>query len=430
MDKNTNYYKKALEKYYGGEIEKALYFCEKGISSSLKNSAAVNLKGLLMYFKGNLSEAKALWKLNKDYNKDEVAKKYLESLKDDEKRLVLYRKSESLIKEMQFKEALELLQECKKSDFNLIAVQNALTNVYIHLGQYEEAKACIDKVLEVDKNNKEAKENKKLLVEYRVIEKQHNYRKLGFVLSSLLVVAVALAIFIPKLGTYNKDKSMSIVDNSSKVNDKQGEDKNKQTENPPKDSEPKVGEKGAEEKPEEEPKKIEQPAFPIEKLKSTLENKDYNTLYSILTSYKLEDLEEEDKLAYNRAKTVMENEGVEYFYTIARDYHSKEQYREALEQYSKSEPFAKKHYFYESIIYMIADCYKCLNETGKAIEYYNKYLSLEAKSGYEDTVLYEMLLIYKDIDINKAKDFARQIRDRFADSIYNNTVVEEVLNSN
>jgi len=79
---------------------------------------------------------------------------------------------------------------------------------------------------------------------------------------------------------------------------------------------------------------------------------------------------------------------------------------------------------------MIADCYKCLNETGKAIEYYNKYLSLEAKSGYEDTVLYEMLLIYKDIDINKAKDFARQIRDRFADSIYNNTVVEEVLNSN
>ena len=87
-----------------------------------------------------MSEAKALWKLNKDYNKDEVAKKYLESLKDDKKRLALHERSDSLIKEMKFKEALDLLIECKKSDFNLIAVQNALTKVYIHLGQYEEAK--------------------------------------------------------------------------------------------------------------------------------------------------------------------------------------------------------------------------------------------------------------------------------------------------
>ena len=52
MDKNAKYYKKALEKYHNGDLEKAIIFCEKGISSSLKNFAALNLKGLLMYFQG------------------------------------------------------------------------------------------------------------------------------------------------------------------------------------------------------------------------------------------------------------------------------------------------------------------------------------------------------------------------------------------
>lgn len=421
MDKNTNYYKKALEKYYSGELERALYFCEKGISSSLKNSAAVNLKGLLMYFKGNLSEAKALWKLNKDYNKDEVAKKYIESLNEDEQRLSLYKKSERLIKEMQFKEALDLLLECRKSDFNLIAVQNALTNVYIHLGQYEEAKACIDKVMEVDKNNKEAKENKKLLLEYRVIENNHNYKRVGLILSSFIVVAVALLIIIPKLGTDNRDMVNNQNDSSIKVSENNKTENNKPEEKPAKESSPQVG--------EEAPKNIEKVVFPTEKLNSSIENKDYVTLYSILTSHKLEDLKEEDKLSYGRAKAIMENEGVEYFYSIARDFHTNGQYKEALEEYTKLEPFSVKHYFYESIIYMMANCYKSINEMGKAIEYYEKYLSLEVKTGYEDTVLYEMLLIYKDIDINKAKGFANQIKERFNDSIYNNTVVEEVLNS-
>lgn len=438
MDKNTNYYKKALEKYYNGEIERALYFCEKGISSSLKNSAALNLKGLLMYLKGNLSEAKALWKLNKDYNKDEVAKKYLESLKDDEERQQLYKKSERLIKEIKFKEALELLLECKKSDFNLIAVQNALTKVYIHLAQYEEAKSCIDKVMEVDKNNKEAKENKKLLVEYRVIEMQQNYKRMGLILGSFLVVTVALFIIIPKLGRDNKDKvnksdadSIKVSESSNTANNNQEnkkEETNKQVETPNKENRPKVEEE-APKKEEEKPKKEEPVVFPTDKLNDALKNKDYLALYNILSSYKLEALKEEDKLSYNRAKAIMETEGVEYFYTIARDFHTKEQYKEALEQYSKLEPYAQKHYFYESIIYMMADCYKSLNEMSKAIEYYGKYLALEDKSSYEDTVLYEMLLIYKDIDINKAKGFAKQIKERFKDSIYNNTVVEEILNS-
>ena len=78
---------------------------------------------------------------------------------------------------MKFKEALDLLIECKKSDFNLIAVQNALTQGLYPFRTIRRSKICIDKVLEVDRNNKEAKENRKLLVDYRVIEKQYNYKR-------------------------------------------------------------------------------------------------------------------------------------------------------------------------------------------------------------------------------------------------------------
>lgn len=423
MKKSANYYKKALAKYYSGDLEKALYLCEKGISSSLKNAAAINLKGLLMYIKGNMSEAKGLWRLNKDYNKDEVAKKYLESLKDDEQRLLMYKESESLIEQMKFKEALDLLLECKKSDFNLIAVHNALTDVYIHLGQFEEAKACIDKVLEVDKNNEVAKENRKLLVDYRVIENKPNYKRLAFILSSFAVVAVALLIIVPKLDIDNKVKKNT--DSAIKVSDKKESDNNqlessKQLEN--------TAEKNSS-KQEEDSKKVEKIAFPTEELNVAIKNKDYNTLYRILTSYKIEDLEEEDKTYYNQAKAIMEKKGVEYFYTKARDFHTKNQYKEAVEQYAKVEHFGEKHYFYESTIYMMANCYKELNEVDKAINYFEKYISLDVKKNYEGEALYKLVLLYKDTDINKAKEYAKQIRERFKNTIYNNSIVQKVLNS-
>ncbi len=67
---NNKLYSKAIKYYEEGKLEKALLQCEEAISLNLRNSAALNLKGLLLYLKGNLDEAVATWKINWDFNDD------------------------------------------------------------------------------------------------------------------------------------------------------------------------------------------------------------------------------------------------------------------------------------------------------------------------------------------------------------------------
>ena len=54
MDKSQKIYNKALDKYNKGYIGKSMELCDESISISIKNGAAINLKGLLLYLKGDL----------------------------------------------------------------------------------------------------------------------------------------------------------------------------------------------------------------------------------------------------------------------------------------------------------------------------------------------------------------------------------------
>ena len=74
MNKTRKYYNKAIECYQKGYIKKALEFCEISISCDIKNKAAIDLKGILYYLKGDIAGAKALWRLSDRENNDSVAK--------------------------------------------------------------------------------------------------------------------------------------------------------------------------------------------------------------------------------------------------------------------------------------------------------------------------------------------------------------------
>jgi tetratricopeptide (TPR) repeat protein len=127
-------YTKAINCYNEGYIEKSLEYCEKSISENLKNTSAINLKGLLYYLKGDLENAQALWKMNSQVNKDLVSKKYLEDSISDEEKKRYYQAALNCMKELKIKEALQLLEQCKDSDFNSINVSNSIAICYIKLG--------------------------------------------------------------------------------------------------------------------------------------------------------------------------------------------------------------------------------------------------------------------------------------------------------
>ena len=89
-NKLNKIYEKSMDNYNKGYIEKALEECEKGISLNLKDVRLLNLKGMLLYIKGDLKGAIAVWKINKDYNNDEISKIYIRDAKKDEENIKLY----------------------------------------------------------------------------------------------------------------------------------------------------------------------------------------------------------------------------------------------------------------------------------------------------------------------------------------------------
>ena len=56
--KKNKTYLKAVEYYDKGELDKAIKLCDECISQNLKNGSALNLKGLILYSKGDLEGAR------------------------------------------------------------------------------------------------------------------------------------------------------------------------------------------------------------------------------------------------------------------------------------------------------------------------------------------------------------------------------------
>jgi hypothetical protein len=62
------------------------------------------------------------------------------------------------------------------------------------------------------------------------------------------------------------------------------------------------------------------------------------------------------------------------------------------------------------------------------VKYYKQYDKDFSDGNYEDTVLYNLATIYKDIDKSQAKAYAQKLLDKYPQSIYNNSVIRELVN--
>ncbi len=165
--KNKNkLYSKAIKYYEEGKIEKALLKCEEAISLNLRNSAALNLKGLLLYLKGNLDEAVATWKINWDFNDDKIAKNYIQDSKADYSRVELFDKGEKHLARLEIYEAIESFMKCRESDFNSLNVNLSLAKCYLKKCDYALSSYYLIKALEIDRFNNEANNIKKSIESY------------------------------------------------------------------------------------------------------------------------------------------------------------------------------------------------------------------------------------------------------------------------
>ncbi|WP_123054689.1 tetratricopeptide repeat protein [Clostridium sp. JN-1] len=409
MDRSKRLYAKALKIYNHGYIYNAISLCDKSTSLDVRNIAALNLKGLLYYLNGDLDRAQKTWKLNSHVNKDKVAKKYLEDSKKDELNLERYMNAVNLVKNLKINEALELLKVCSESDYNYINVNNYKTICYIKKAEYTKAQECIDKVFRLDKNNSTAKNNMKMLVEYGVVEKKHSLKRAGMAagIFMLIIILLALVFFAVKSFTNrNMAKLSNNKSSSSASNIKKSTPEKKKTA---------VSKK--------------QETFPKESLNTYIDNKNFDAMYDCVIKWKDKSLSVNDKALISSAEQMLSSdEGVQYFYTNGCNFINNKDYSKANDSLLKAYQFGSQSYLYSHIIYMLGLSYNSSKDVENAIKYFEKYDQNFPSGDYEETVLYNLAVIYKDIDKTKAKTYANKLADNYSSSMYNNSLIQSIIN--
>ena len=85
------------------------------------------------------------------------------------------------------------------------------------------------------------------------------------------------------------------------------------------------------------------------------------------------------------------------------------------------------NYLDDDILFLLASTYESYGNINKAIENYDKYILNYKAGSYIKEVYYRAALLYKDMDIEKSKEYANEIIINYPNSIYNNNYVKEIM---
>ncbi|SHJ21766.1 hypothetical protein SAMN05444401_2526 [Clostridium amylolyticum] len=436
MDKELKkIYSKAMLCYQKGLIDKALNCCEKGISKDIYCAPILNLKGLLLYQKGDLEGCRVVWNINADINDDGASKEYLKDSKRDSDRLKLYSNAMLFIKEMRINEALENLKKCRESDFNIINVSNALASCYIKKGEYIHSEYHIEKVLELDKYNKEALSNKEYLKKFgnsstkdKLLNNKMILRTTSIILGICIVILSLRYLIIPKVQFLKNPISLFTSSKDAKKGSNDKVDLEKDNKAPIKGTE---GKSSDDKKTSGDINKLQnnESKFSQNEIKTDLEHKNYDKLYNVAMEFKDSKLNVNEKALYNKVLETLETEGVNFFYSQGMKFQKEKDYVNAQKELEKAFKHSNKSYLKSHIIYMLGASAENRQDIESAIKYYKLYAEEYLSSEYGDGVLYNLAVLNKNINNYESYKYASMIKSNFPNSMYFNTTIKDILKS-
>lgn len=416
-------YVKALDYYENGEINKAIKQCDKAIAKNFKNRAAFNLKGLILYIKGDIEAAIFTWQTNLNYNGDNLSKNYIIDSRSDLDRLRKFKEAEKLIKELRIDEAISLLRLCKKSDFNSIKVNLNLAICYMRKGDYKACSIFITEVLKQDRNNEGAKKIAKELYDISKIKVTAPKKNGAF---KKVVISVAGIIIIASIGISGNYVLKNIINNQITEDVTQEEDKPQELVEEDKDN---SFNESVENDTEEMGKTKVEAEVNFDELQENIANKDFDAIYSKLEIIGDKTLEGKEKTVYINAKELLKNEGVKYFYQQGSNLYNSKDLEKAREEFRKGYKYASDNYLMPHIVFFTAAVSEQLGDINEAIKMYETYYN---NFNTEDSIaeaVYKLAILYKEIDIDKSILYAEEIEDKYSDTMYYNDIIINLLNS-
>ena len=424
MSESKEFYNVGVRNFNNGDLDKAIANLDLAISHDIKNSAALNLRGLIYYIKGQANKALSSWEINVKFNDNQIAQKHIEAFEEDKVHLYRYNNAVKVIKEGKIHVAIELLEKAADSDFNVLNVRNALAYCYIKEARYQEAKNCIEIVLKKDKNNKPAKENIEILKKKSGMSVRIKFNKKVYLGAACLVLVI---LTVGTSVTKNFKKSPIKTDNLASIAITQNEEDNAQnTEKPSKNETQKV-EITQEEKTENDK---ESNTLKSKVLKDAIDSKDFNLIAKTLKGAKLDGLSELELDVVNDAKELMKTDGIRELYKNGTSEFNVENFGKAKDKFLMALDYSKDTYLDSHITYMLSATFEKLKDEDNAIKYYSKYEKTDygEEGSYREIVLYKLAILNKDKNKKESEKFARKLVNEYSDSMYNNDNIKAILN--
>lgn len=416
-------YNKAMNFYNNGQMNRALEICENILANDLSCSEVLNLKGLMLYQKGLLKEAKIVWKLNYDINNDSVAKKYIEDCKSDDKRIEKYKDAEYNLKNMNIDKAMMLFRECMESEFNSIKVNTGIAMCYMRKGDNYRAKEFIDKALHIDNEAVTANALKKDLInlglysnENRVSKKVLSVITVLFIIGAICVGGYSIYTKVSLNNSISKDSSLN-TEEDIKKDESLGSDSNKDTNDSDQEDQ----------NLENEQADKKEAIFNNENVALLLKNKDVDKLYDEINMVNKETLSGQDLELYNNAIELLRTNGVSKFYEYGVWYFNNGNYNSAKVELEKAYKYCDKSDLKEHIVFYKGSTASQLGDNSEALKLYKEYYSLYPKGAYIEGVLYELALLTNTTNKNMGKEYARELVNNYPNSLYINDYIRDIV---
>lgn len=388
--KSYNDYNNALELAGRGYITKAIELIESASDINPKDIDILNLKGLLKLLKCDFSKSFESFYTALCYGNNELSKKYVDLLSSEEFKIFLGRYNHSIrfINEELNQESIHILNNIIDEEPELIEPYVILYLLYNKLENYEKKEYYLEKLRQIDKDNKifdEVKndsllpsittndEIKEELVKTKKSNKKH------------IIPYVIIGCLVAGLGVYhfsNKSKIDSLTSELSSKEDKLN-------------------------KVDEE----------LDKTNQELEE----------ANQKLE--EANDNLDKTQVKNELATLSEEELYHKANSLKKAGEKEDAILYYKAAIKNGKTKKYISASIYELAYLYETLKDYDNAIMYYKKYINTYTpEDNYYDDAFYQLgMTYYESGNLAKAKETFYGLRSEVPNSMYNNSKVNEIL---
>lgn len=403
-EKPEQYYHYAVTEYEQEELSKAIKILEEGIKLYHEETDLLNLLGLCHHLLCHFEKAKGYWHQSVSLQKeDNEAQKYLALYKSEgfHRLEEAYKEAEKFQAKREYKKAISIYNTLFQNNTSLVGIPLKMAQCYLEDKAYKEAKEYAEITLLMDKSNEEAEKVLRALEFFKIGKKKRGVT-LGAIILALAMATGFLVNYYQLQKRYAEEKSayekvLEELSQKAMVAEEERRalaealEKEKEKDESPVEEEKAPVEDPIEEEPVEEEPLEEAPEQPIE-------------------------------------EEVLFTEGEMEVFRMGLTSFNEEAYEDAKDAFL----FVKNHgdidSYVSEAVFFLAATYRMLEELDKAMENYELYRSsYKGANYYEEVLYYYGLLLNQEGELLKAQEVLLELQEERPNSIYNNSVVQEIL---